>query len=92
MVVGPDVKRARKLYKDDVLDARELRAIMSGASRWYGDQHRWDCHQLRIEGMLRSAGWRNVRSVNLMNLERTAGWPVASRVQWQCAALGRATR
>ena len=83
MVVGPDLTRAVAMAQAGTLDVT-LDSLRHGASRWAGDEHRWECHASILADMLKEAGWVDVAEVAIGDVP--ASWPVADRRPvWQCA-------
>lgn len=87
MVVGPDVLIAQGMALSGTLDVT-LDSLKYGASRWPGDEHRWECIAHDISAMLRVTGWRDVQEISINDVPEM--WPVADRgPQWQCAVSAR---
>ena len=83
MVVGPDVVVAEGMALTGSLDVT-LGELKYGASRWPGDEHRWECAELDLRSMLRLTGWVGITNVGINQVPSL--WPVADRrPQWQCA-------
>lgn len=53
-----------------------------------GDPRRWACTQQRLVDLMRASGLQRVRPVLLTSAELD-GFPVVSKVEWQCAARGQ---
>lgn len=53
-----------------------------------GDALRWACTQTRLVDLIRASGLQRVRPVLLTSPELD-GFPVVSKVEWQCAARGQ---
>jgi hypothetical protein len=65
-----------------------MESLKYGASRWPGDEHRWECTADDIVMMLSCTGWQDVVNMGLPQVP--AMWPVADRgPQWQCAISAR---
>ena len=89
MVVGPDLVRAQAMAEAGTLDVT-MDSLRYGASRWPGDEHRWECAPELIVSALKASGWRQVVEVPFPSLDPL--WPVADRgPQWQCAVQGEAS-
>jgi hypothetical protein len=87
MVVGPDVLIAQGMAMSGTLDV-SMESLKYGASRWPGDEHRWECTSDDIVMMLSCTGWQDVVNMGLPQVP--AMWPVADRgPQWQCAISAR---
>jgi len=87
MVVGPDCVVAEGMAFAGTLDVT-LDSLKYGASRWPGDEHRWECSQLDIRILLERTGWSDVTNVGINSVPMM--WPVADRrPQWQCAISAR---
>jgi len=90
MVVGPDVLVAQGMAMSGTLDVT-LDSLKYGASRWPGDEHRWECAADDIAMLLRYTGWTGIENIGLPQVP--AMWPVADRgPQWQCAISARSPR
>lgn len=88
MVVGPDVVQAEAMLAGGQALGVSLESLKYGASRWPGDEHRWECSELDIRILLRSTGWEDITSVGINQVPEM--WPVADRrPQWQCAVNAR---
>lgn len=88
MVVGPDVERAREMAVAGTLDVT-LDSLIYGASRWPGDEHRWECNAQHVRRLLSDTGWSGVTELDITQVP--ALWPVADRrPRWQCAVLAHA--
>jgi hypothetical protein len=88
MVVGPDVVLAEAMIFGGQDIGVTLDSLKYGASRWPGDEHRWECADLDIRIMLHYAGWSDIRSITINEVPEM--WPVADRrPQWQCAVSAR---
>jgi len=87
MVVGPDVLMAQGLAMTGALDV-SMESLKYGASRWPGDEHRWECTTDDIVMLLSCTGWEDVQDIGFPQVP--AMWPVADRgPQWQCAVSAR---
>lgn len=83
MVVGPDVVIAQGMAVSGTLDVT-MDSLRYGASRWPGDEHRWECTGWVIERLLLVTGWKQVTRMGINAVPEF--WPVADRrPQWQCA-------
>jgi SAM-dependent methyltransferase len=51
-----------------------------------GFRHQWNCYQDRLEFALEHAGFA-VTAVDIAS-DPLDGWPLITRAEWQCAALG----
>lgn len=88
MVVGPDVIRAQAMLDGGQNIGVTLDSLKYGASRWPGDEHRWECAELDVMIMLRLTGWKVEPRMTINDVP--AMWPVADRrPQWQCAVGAR---
>ncbi|MGI0012090.1 MAG: hypothetical protein ACREBU_01410 [Nitrososphaera sp.] len=64
-----------------------LEHLRSGAGRWEGDEHLWECTQRALVQLLTDAGWSDVEGFPIDQVP--PDWPVAFRgPQWQVAATG----
>jgi hypothetical protein len=89
MVVGPDVVLAEAMLAGGQALGVSLESLKYGASRWPGDEHRWECSELDIRIMLKLTGWIDIVNVGIAQVPEM--WPVADRgPQWQCAVSARA--
>ena len=86
MVVGPDLDRAEAMAAVGTLDVT-LQSLRFGASRWPGDEHRWECTSTLVMQMLTEAGWIDIVDVPIQDVPPP--WPVAYRPLWQCAVSAR---
>lgn len=87
MVVGPDITIATQLAREGKLDVT-LDSLKFGASRWPGDEHKWECTAAKIVKLLRDTRWVDVENVGIENV--APFWPVADRgPKWQCAVTAR---
>lgn len=88
MVVGPDVVAAEAMIFGGQDIGVTLESLKYGASRWPGDEHRWECAEMDIHQMLRVTGWELGQRMTINDVP--AMWPVADRgPQWQCAVSAR---
>lgn len=88
MVVGPDVVVAQAMLDGGQDIGVTLDSLKYGASRWPGDEHRWECAELDIHIMLQLTGWEVGARMTINDVPAT--WPVADRrPQWQCAVSAR---
>lgn len=88
MVVGPDVVVAQAMLDGGQDIGVTLDSLKYGASRWPGDEHRWECSERDIQVMLRATGW--TLGDRLVINQVPEMWPVADRrPQWQCAVSAR---
>lgn len=78
MVVGPDYTRALSRGEPEAI----LEGIRGGAGRWEGDTHQWTATGALTRQAL--GPFFHVTEVDIMD---TQGWPVVSRIGWQCAFL-----
>ncbi len=91
MVVGPDVVMAEGLAFGGILEGITLGELKYGASRWPGDEHRWECSELDIRIMLDLTGWVDIVNVGISQVPEM--WPVADRgPRWQCAISAKRGR
>ncbi len=75
-VVGPDYDRAISRNEPEQI----LAAIRGGEGRWDGDSHQWTATAENTRQALEP--FFDVVEVDIMD---TQGWPVVSRIGWQCA-------
>jgi hypothetical protein len=88
MVVGPDVVAAEAMLAGGQALGVSLESLKYGASRWPGDEHRWECAEQDVRIMLTRVGWTVSRRMNINEVPTM--WPVADRrPQWQCAVSAR---
>lgn len=89
--VGPDVYRTIGAYRAGIEPWDLVVAVLEHADEdtpeWPGCQHHWCCHETRLVGALRTAGFTNVEAV-AVTVEALAGWPTVAHSSWQCAARG----
>jgi len=87
MVVGPDVLIAQGMAMTGTLDVT-MDSLKYGASRWPGDEHRWECASDDLMMLLMVSGWNDVEPMGISYVPEL--WPVADRgPQWQCAVSAR---
>ena len=88
MVVGPDVILAEAMLAGGQALGVSLESLKYGASRWPGDEHRWECSERDVMVMLTRTGW--TLNERLVISQVPEMWPVADRrPQWQCAVSAR---
>jgi hypothetical protein len=88
MVVGPDVVAAEAMLAGGQGLGVSLESLKYGASRWPGDEHRWECAELDLRIMLELTNWTVGQRMSINDVP--AMWPVADRgPQWQCAVSAR---
>ena len=75
--VGPDALR----LLDTGIDLIKVHEHLGGKDR------RWACTQARLADIIRASGLQRTRPV-LIDSDDLQGFPVVSRVSWQCAARG----
>lgn len=73
--VTPDVNRC-----DDSI----LHGAVHGGHRWPGDEHKWSASEARLLAAVRVV-FPHARAVPIGDVPD--GWPVVSRVAWQCAVV-----
>lgn len=76
--VGPDALR--------LLDKRV--PIDRALEHLGGDRRAWACEHFRLTMIMRISGLQRVRPVDISSAE-LQGFPVTSRVDWQCAVRGQ---
>lgn len=82
LLVGPDTDRIRETGDNDLVEANR-----TGARRWDGDQHRWEC----TEALLLKAVRKVFKSAMVAPLADVYGpWPVMSPAEWQCVVIAHA--
>lgn len=74
LVVGPDINRAR--------DRDTKKAIIGGAGRWPGDEHRWICSEKKMLEHLTKVFEVLPFPVSQVDAVK---WPIVSHVYWQFA-------
>ena len=88
LVVGPDVVAAEAMLAGGQGLGVSLESLKYGASRWPGDEHRWEGAAQDLRIMLELTGWTVSRRMSINDVP--AMWPVADRgPQWQCAVSAR---
>lgn len=92
--VCPDVYRAIQWYRDGRCDFELVDACLEGpdagidpASAWDGCFHAWNCHEARLLALVKQT-FPNAIAVPLES-SFLDGFPIVSRVGWQCAVLTR---
>lgn len=91
-VVGPDVKRATRMWAAGELEWEWLEAVWENdlsfqeAGVWEGARHQWNADGQRVARVLEAAGFVEVEEVELTSA-RLDPFPVVSRIGWQCAVL-----
>lgn len=75
-VVGPDYDRAISRGEPEQI----LSGIRAGAHRWDGDSHQWTATAENTRQALEP-----LFHVTEVGIADTQGWPVVSRIGWQCA-------
>lgn len=90
-IVGPDVDRAAKMYKDGLISKPELMATMKSPDdrtpEWAGDTHYWNCTEARVIDFLDAADFTGVTPVPIASMALNP-YPVTARSAWQCAVIG----
>lgn len=84
--VGPDVKKAKLLHQRGRIDTQTYQGAIHGACRWPGDEHHWACDEDNLTMYLKAFGL-DARKVDIKS-KRLDPFPVTSRAEWQCAAIG----
>jgi|RhiMetdeSRZDD1v2_1073273.scaffolds.fasta_scaffold00494_60 predicted SAM-dependent methyltransferase len=77
-IVGPDALR----LLDKGLDMAKIYQHLGG------DQRAWACDARRLLDIVRMSGLQRARPVDI-DSEHLQGFPVVSRVTWQCAVRGQ---
>jgi len=96
-VVGPDVFRTIKLWKegtepwtmiDSVLEGPDFYAESPATSSggWRYARHWWNCHEERVVLILKEAGFVDVTPLSL-DQRALRSWPVVGFAKWQCAVV-----
>lgn len=86
LAVGPDVDRCKRWVESGRMSPEELSAHVHGARRWPGDEHRWECTEERLAALFHHAGFSFVEPVDVTAVR---GWPLTSRIGWQCGVRAR---
>ena len=91
MVVGPDVLRAERMIADGTFDfswGHTLESLRHGGGRWSGDEHMWECNEMKVVDLLTKTGWTDIKTMSID--EVSSYWPVADRApRWQCAVTAK---
>ena len=95
LVVGPDVFRTLRMWKNGQVPDTLMHAVLEGAdpqvddieARWDGARHQWNADQQRVAFQMRRAGFENVTEFPQVR-DVPDGWPIVSRVEWQSAVIG----
>lgn len=89
LVVGPDVRRGRKMLKDGLISEEQYDEILNSSGRWPGDDHLWPCHEERLLDFVKQVF---DDAYGLPIGAAPMDWPIVSRVGWQCAVIARKNR
>lgn len=84
LIVGPDVRRGRRMLEAGQIDEAQYDVILNSSGRWPGDVHLWPCHEQRLVELTYKV-FPVTMPVPIAQVG--SGWPVVSHVGWQCAVL-----
>lgn len=87
-VVGPDVRRAWKGYKDGAFDEDVVHGVImgEGCGGHATDVHLWTCEEAIVKSLVADE-FIAIQTPGVTALDPM--WPIASRVQWQFAITAR---
>lgn len=106
LIVGPDVFKTIQRWRDgkepwhmvcSVLEHQDMNYQPDRETEWWdGAHHHWNCHEERVETLIRNIGFTNIENV-FDNIPNDASgkswhdkktnilWPVVGKYHWQLA-------
>lgn len=92
LVVGPDVVRAIKRWKEGLEPWWLVESCLEHAGsfdEYEPLRHHWNCDEARVVWALKESGWSDIQPTPIAS-SKLNDWPVPSRALWQFAIFAQA--